>query len=577
MSFLRKGARRRGKVAAALTTVGALAAFQALALVGAGAAFAAGTCSYDLVTDTVEVELDANTGSDLQVDGTTGAIEFDDVPCDTATNSNTVAIVVQGQNGSDETIDIDEDQDVPFSTTIAWEIDLGSGTGDQLDISLEDQDNTLVVTNTSFNLNGALGVLSGVEEFDLNGDNGDDTIDGSATSNFMDVSGSNGDDVISPGTFDGDNIFGEGGVDTLSYATRTTCTAVVNDLDAGLDANCDGDNDDAGDEEDNVGDCFQVIVTGSGNDFIDDDGCGGTTFAPGAGDDDIVNDLNPGDDTLDLSSSTGPVTIDAANRTATGQGTDTWEDLDEFIGSEFDDTLLTEDDAPGFTGVFRFSGLGGVDTVDASGATSGVDIDLDSLDPDQDDLENAIGGPGNDSLNGNDLRNVLTGNAGDDFLNGRNGNDTLIGGTGNDEFDPDAGADTVSFATNTTAGVNVDLSLGFATSSDSGDDSFSGGDLAEIIVGSNFNDQITGGPFGGGGTINFLFKGKAGRDVLTGFNGNDTLNGGKGRDTLRGVGGDDTLLGKKGADTLAGGSGFDVGKGGPGNDTCRGVERRSSC
>ena len=40
MSFLRKGARRRGRVATALTTVGALAAFQALAIVGAGAALA---------------------------------------------------------------------------------------------------------------------------------------------------------------------------------------------------------------------------------------------------------------------------------------------------------------------------------------------------------------------------------------------------------------------------------------------------------------------------------------------------------------------------------------------------------
>ena len=70
-------------------------------------------------------------------------------------------------------------------------------------------------------------------------------------------------------------------------------------------------------------------------------------------------------------------------------------------------------------------------------------------------------------------------------------------------FDGDQGGDTVNFV-ETPAGVNVDLSLGFATGE--GDDSFD--DTIEIIVGSDFDDTITGGPFGGGGTVNFLFKGR---------------------------------------------------------------------
>ncbi len=97
--------------------------------------------------------------------------------------------------------------------------------------------------------------------------------------------------------------------------------------------------------------------------------------------------------------------------------------------------------------------------------------------------------------------------------------------------------------------------------------------MIEIIIGSNFTDSITGGSFAGGGTVNFLFKGKEEGDVLTGFNSNDTLNGGKGGDTLRGVGGDDTLLGRKGAETCPGGNGIDIGKGGPGFDECQ--ERRA--
>jgi Ca2+-binding RTX toxin-like protein len=593
---LHRGKLRRSRMAVVLTTVGALVAFQALAIVGAGAAFASGTCTYNPSTDTIEITIDSGTFVFVRVDETTGAIEFGNgapgAPCGSATNSNTAAIIVLGQPSSDENFHIEEDTDVPFNTAIAWHIDLGTGDSDGLEVQLSgDQDNALVLSDTSFNLNGAVGELLGVEEFFIGGDDGDDTVDGSATSKFMAVFTGEGDDVVSLGTFDGDvaQLVG-GGVDTLSYSTRTTCTFVLNDGDAGLDANCDGDNDDPGDEEDFVFGCFDVIVTGSGNDTIDNTFCSDTTFAPGPGDDEIINES--GSDTLDLSSSTAGVVIDVPNSTATGQGTDTWEALENFIGSDFDDTLLTDGDAPG-PNVNSFSGLGGIDTVDGSAETDPISINLDNLDPDVDDLENAIGGAGNDTVRGNDLNNQLSGGAGDDELDGfsgrdhldggpgndeldgQDGNDTLVGGPGDDDLGGDSGADTVTYVSNTTAGVTIDLSLGFATSSDSGDDTFEGGE--EIFVGSNFRDQITGGPFSGGGTVNFVFKGKGGRDLLTGFAGNDTLNGGKGPDILRGAGGDDTLLGKKGADTLVGGRGFDIGKGGPGNDSCRGVEQRSSC
>src|SRR5262245_34812690 len=563
----RRGEKHRTRLTVVLTTVGALVVFQALAIVGAGMALAA-TCNYNLSNDTVTVDLPPGDIADIRVND--GVIEVEGTPCGSATNSNTTAIVVLGENGSNEEFIIDESFDEPFNTAIAWSIDLGTDTSDQLTFQLNgDQDNTLVLTDASFNPNGAVGELAGVERFSVFGGDGDDTIDGSGTSNFMNVLGDDGDDVISPGTFDGDSLFGQGDDDTLSYATRTACVFVQNSNDAGNDLNCDGDNDDPGDEEDTLFGCFEAIVTGSNNDTINDGVCNTTTFAPGEGDDDIVGDGD--NDTLDLSSSTAGVVIDADAQTATGQGTDTWTELDNFIGSNFDDTLLLTGDAPGQ--VDRFSGLDGVDLVDASAATAGVDVELDVLDPDgDDDLENLIGSAFNDELDGNDLRNQIRGGAGDDQIEGDEANDTLFGGEGNDSFDGGPGADTVSFV-ESAAGVTVDLSLLFA--SGEGDDSFV--DTIEIIVGSNQNDSITGGPFSGGGTVNFLFKGKAGGDNLTGFNGNDTLNGGKGPDTLRGVGGDDTLLGKKGNDTLAGGNGFDIGKGGPGNDVCQGVEQAGSC
>jgi Ca2+-binding RTX toxin-like protein len=621
---LRRGERRRGRVGAVLTTVGALVAFQALAIVGAGVAYAS-TCVYNPATDTISITIDAGEtvavavegpdggAGDLDAESPAGAIlanldglGFENgaasTACGSATNSNTAAIVVLGQPSADENFVINNNVGSTgltgeFATSIAWSIDLGTGTGDGLQLHLGNGDDTVTVTDTSFTINGggaAPGDLLGVEFVRVAAEDGDDVVDASTLTIDSVINGDTGDDFISPGLFDGDLVNGGLGTDTLSYATRTTPTVVVNGVEAGHDANANDTLGDAGDENDTLVDCFEVVMTGSGNDFIDDAGCGNSVYAPGAGDDDVVGD--DFGDTLSFETSTAGVVIDIPNETATGQGTDTWTALANFIGSEFDDTMLVDDDADGFGGSPNsFSGLGGVDTVDGSQATDGISIDIDVLDPSDpnDDLENAIGGAGNDNIEGNDLANVLTGNGGDDFLEGTEGRDTLDGGAGNDFLEGDesndllnggpgddtfnggAGADTVTFISNTTAGVNVDLSLGFATSSDSGDDSFD--DLVEIIVGSNFKDTITGGPFGGGGTVNFLFKGKAKADLLTGFAGNDTLNGGKGPDTLRGSGGDDLLRGKKGADTLVGGRGFDIGKGGPGFDVCRGVEAPSSC
>ena len=594
MSFLRRGDRRRGRVATVLTTVGALAAFQALAIVGAVGASAVTSCTYDPSLDTVHIAIDPGDSVDLAVDNAAADLDPAAAPgsivasfnggaflaCGNASNSNTVSIVVLGQPSALEEFVIDEASGDPFNTAIAWHVDLGTGAGDFLTFDLNcDQDNTLVLTDNSFNLNGAVGeVLGGTagDEWNANGCDGNDVLDASATTApFTDLSGGLGDDVLSPGTTPGDFLTGGGDIDTLSYSTRTTATAIVNGVLAGTDANGDGDSADVGDEADQLFDCFEVLQTGTGPDTIvaNGNGCGGVavTAVPGDGDDVVTGDSN---DTIDWSSSSAGMIIDVPNLSATGQGTDEWTGITNFVGSDFDDTMLVDDDAPG-TGVDTFSGGKGTDTVDGSASTGGIVIDLDSLDPEPDDLENAIGGSGNDVLDGNDLRNSLTGNDGDDELIGEGGNDTLVGGLGNDTFEGDAGADTVSFATNTTAGVNVDLSLGFATSSESGDDSFNDG--AEIIVGSPFNDHITGGPFGGGGTVNFLFKGLAGNDVLTGFNGNDTLNGGGGKDTLRGVGGDDTLNGKGGNDRLSGGGGFDIGNGGKGKDVCSGVEQKKSC
>jgi len=68
-------------------------------------------------------------------------------------------------------------------------------------------------------------------------------------------------------------------------------------------------------------------------------------------------------------------------------------------------------------------------------------------------IENAIGGSGNDEINGNAANNVLSGGAGADILRGLAGNDTLVGGGNGDTLTGGDGADTFR---DTIANLNFD-------------------------------------------------------------------------------------------------------------------------
>ncbi|AIG05381.1 retention module-containing protein [Pseudomonas fluorescens] len=142
-----------------------------------------------------------------------------------------------------------------------------------------------------------------------------------------------------------------------------------------------------------------------------------------------------------------------------------------------------------------------------------------------------MAGAGNNILNGGDGNDVLTAGSGNNEMHGGNGNDLLFSGIGNDLLDGGAGIDTVSYA-HATAGVTVNL--GLATSQVTGGAGTDTLLALENLIGSNFND------------------------VLTGDGSNNLISGGLGNDTLKGEGGDDILIGGPGNNTLTGGAGADT-------------------
>jgi serralysin len=198
---------------------------------------------------------------------------------------------------------------------------------------------------------------------------------------------------------------------------------------------------------------------------------------------------------------------------------------------------------------------GGNDTLDVSGYTDNQKIDLrqgffsdvggqagNVTIAKGTDIENAIAGPGDDSVTGNALNNALAGGGGDD---------TIVGGQGNDTI-------TDPYGTHYLRG-------------EEGNDSILGGTGFDDINGNMGNDTVDGGSGGNdwlvGGKDNDLITAHSGQNLLYGNLGDDTLIAGSGGDVLRGGQGNDSLVGGAGKDWLSGDRGNDTISGGGGADT----------
>ncbi|TNC47720.1 calcium-binding protein [Rubellimicrobium rubrum] len=130
-----------------------------------------------------------------------------------------------------------------------------------------------------------------------------------------------------------------------------------------------------------------------------------------------------------------------------------------------------------------------------------------------------------------------------------------------------AGNDTVVLpGTRSISGVTRTWDPGRAFSAGDGNDTITGGQLADNIHGDGGNDTLRG--YGQGDRLG----GGAGADTLNGGGGNDDLQGDVGQDILRGEAGDDLIDGGDGQDTLHGGLGLDRLEGGAANDELYGSD-----
>jgi hypothetical protein len=129
---------------------------------------------------------------------------------------------------------------------------------------------------------------------------------------------------------------------------------------------------------------------------------------------------------------TGVVVDLLGGASSDGQGgTDTLISIEVVIGTDFDDTYKASNTTQ------RIEAGEGVDTVDFSGRTDAVDVDLSTGQGNVEliDVENLIGSQAADQLYGDNEANEIEGGDGADEIDGGGDADTIYGGAGDDWID----------------------------------------------------------------------------------------------------------------------------------------------
>jgi Ca2+-binding RTX toxin-like protein len=373
------------------------------------------------------------------VSGKDGMVQVNGVTCTAVTSPSAIKII--GTTSADTAI-VDLSLGALPDSLQTISVDLGAGgPKDTFALAGTDEDDTVqlgamaAITNIKLGAGPQLAVTN-QENLIISTGPGNDAVDGSgadglgtALTTVLTVFGGAGDDAIRGGNGadllhggEGDDSFTTGaaadgsdtydggdGIDRLSYEDRTNpLTIKINKM---------ADDGELG-ERDNVGDNVESVAGGMGADNI----------TMGAGDDTLIG--GPGNDILN--------------------------------GGAGDDTFMETGEAQGAD---TMNGGPGQDTVDYSERSGDLTVTLcipqqatcaiglcgclgDDGEPNEKDglvnVENVIGGRGNDKLYGSAADNLLVGNEGDDELRGDTGDDTIYAGDGMDTMFGGPGDDLLS-------------------------------------------------------------------------------------------------------------------------------------
>jgi len=324
------------------------------------------------------------------------------------------------------------------------------------------------------------------------------------------------------------------------------------------------------------GDGNDSILGGAGNDTLDG-GSGNDTLIGGDGNDRFIGSAGADSidggalwwDVVDYSSSDAAVTINLGDTLAESGGYadgDTLANIEQVIGSTFDDQFTASASGSNFTGGNgndTFAGGAGIDQFwgeagdDVMFTSAGADLLEGQADADTfivtDGFGNATIIGGDDATTGinydtidlsavtNPVTILFTGNGSGTITD--TGTGIALTFSGIERLILNENSDLVDATAN---GVAIDIIAA------GGNDSIAGGSGDDVLDGGQGHDTLMGG---------------SGADLLIGGSGNDSLQGGSGDDLLTGEDGNDTITGGLGGDTLVGGDGQNVLSGGEGNDS----------
>ncbi len=258
----------------------------------------------------------------------------------------------------------------------------------------------------------------------LLGGDGNDFLQASSYQRDNWLRGGAGDDTMRGGAGSEDMLGGDGNDTVLLYGfdNKVTLDDIANDgyhgvvFDRAIMSSTYGVNDvtvnpaDFGNEGDNIHSDIETVIGGDGNDSITGSSSNNVLIG-GGGNDTLIG--GGGNDTLSGGGGKDLLNGGAGDDVFRGgKGSDTADYSDRS-----DDVLVFLNDQPD----------------DGHGAEKDNVLS---------DVENAIGGSGNDSLIGNLKGNALVGNGGNDHISGNTGTDVLIGGDGDDFITPGTPADT---------------------------------------------------------------------------------------------------------------------------------------